>query len=312
MMKVGLIGAGAVASACLLSMVTRGVAREIVVVNRDRRRAEGLVADMQYGATLSETVQLSAGDYSGLAGAELVILTVGLNEKSGGATDRSDPAGRLRLLDANAKIYREVVPQLTAAAPDAVLLVVTDPPDPLAALARELAGHDRVLSSGTFLDSQRLRFHIARHLGVTPSSVEAQVLGEHGTSQVFVWSGVRVGGTLLATMLGADGEACAAFQRKIEEEVRFANISIIEGTSASQLGIGVVTARIVQAVLRDERIVLPIGSHQAHYGTTLSLPSIVGREGVLRELEPSLSAAEQEAVQRSATTIADAFGGLAP
>lgn len=311
MMKIGLIGAGAVASACLLSLVTREVAREIVVVNRDRRRAEGLVADLQYGATLTAAVELSAGRYPDLAGADLVILTVGLNEKSGGATDRSDRSGRLRLLDANAKIYRDVVPQVAAAAPQAVLLVVTDPPDPLAELALGLAGHGRVLGTGTFLDSQRLRFHVARQLGVQPSSVQAQVLGEHGTSQVFVWSGLHVGGAPLAALLDAGDEDREAFQRRIEQEVRYANISIIEGTGASQLGIGVITARIAQAILRDERIVLPVGSHCPRYGTTLSLPSIVGRKGVVRVLEPSLSATEHDALRHSAATIAAAFARLA-
>ena len=110
------------------------------------------------------------------------MITVGINEKSGGATDRNDPAGRLRLLDKNAEVYRQIIPQINAAAPDAVLLVVTDPPDPLAFLTRELAGHDRVLSTGTLLDSLRFRVHLGRKLKVAPADIEAQVLGEHGTS----------------------------------------------------------------------------------------------------------------------------------
>ena len=122
------------------------------------------------------------------------MVTVGVNEKSGGATDRSDPLGRLRLLDKNAEVYRQVIPLITAAAPDAVLLVVTDPPDPLAYLTRELAGHERVLSTGTLLDSLRFRVHLGRRLRVAPTDIEAQVLGEHGTSQIFHWSAARAGG----------------------------------------------------------------------------------------------------------------------
>src|SRR5271155_1666265 len=156
-MKVGIVGVGGVGSACLLSLVTRGIACQVVVVDRTRERAEGVVADLQYGATLSPAVELLAGDYAELADAVLVIVTAGVNEKAGGATNRSDPAGRLRLLDTNAGVYRDIIPRVVAVAPEALLLVVTDPPDPLADLARQLAGHGRVLSSGTFLDSQRFR-----------------------------------------------------------------------------------------------------------------------------------------------------------
>src|SRR5215510_3543119 len=159
MAKLGIVGAGAVGCACALSCVSRGSARELVLVN---------------------------GDYADLAGSSVVMITSGVNEKTGGATDRSDPQGRLRLLDKNAAIYRDIVPRIVRAAPDAVLLVVTDPPDPLADVARECAGHDRVLSAGTLLDSQRFRVHLARHFAVDAATVEAQVIGDHGTSQVFL------------------------------------------------------------------------------------------------------------------------------
>src|SRR5512146_2351198 len=131
-MKVGIIGAGAVGSACLLSMVLRCSAREIVLVNRNRKRAEGVVTDVQYGAVLSADVDVRWGDYSDLAGAALVMITAGVNEEAGGATDRSDPEGRLRMLQSNAEIYEQIVPQIRRAAPDTIILVVTDPPDPLA------------------------------------------------------------------------------------------------------------------------------------------------------------------------------------
>src|ERR1700688_3537629 len=191
-MKLGIVGVGGVGSACLLSLVMRGIACQVVVLDKNHGRAKGVVADLQYGATLSPSVELLAGDYPELAGAVLVIITAGVNEKAGGATDRSDPAGRLKLLDTNAAIYRDIVARIVAVAPQAMILVVTDPPDPLADLARELAGHDRVLSSGTFLDSLRFRLHLAKRLRVNPTYVEAQVVGEHGTSQVFLWSSARV------------------------------------------------------------------------------------------------------------------------
>src|SRR6202158_4190238 len=126
-MKVGIIGAGAVGSACLLSIVMRGSAREVVLVNRDRKRAQGVVTDVQYGTVLSPPIALRDGDYSDLAGSSVVMITAGVNEKGGGATDRSDPVGRLRLLESNAAIFQEIVPQIHKFAPDALVLGVSDP-----------------------------------------------------------------------------------------------------------------------------------------------------------------------------------------
>lgn len=160
-MKVGIVGAGAVGSACLLSVVMRGSAREVVLVNRDRKRAQGVVTDIQYGAVLSSPVTVRVGDYSDLAGSSVVMITAGVNEKAGGATDRSDPLGRLRLLEANAAIFQDIVPKIHNSAPDAPILVVTDPPDALADVVRML-GHVRVLSTGT-----------SRHVTVPVSPGEA-------------------------------------------------------------------------------------------------------------------------------------------
>jgi L-lactate dehydrogenase len=305
-MKVGIVGAGGVGSAALLSLVMRGVACRVVVLDKNQERAKGVVADLQYGATLSPAVELLAGDYADLADAVLVIVTAGVNEKAGGATDRSDPAGRLKLLETNANVYRDIIPRVVAVAPQALILVVTDPPDPLADLARELAGHERVLSSGTFLDSLRFRLHLARRLKVNPMYVEAQVVGEHGTSQVFLWSSARVGGTPIAELLERSGQSLDAFRQGVEQDVRFANITIIEGTGASQLGIGMVTARIAEAILRDEHAVIPIGSYNPKYGATISLPSVLGRQGISQILEPEMSEEEQRGFQRSAEVLRNA------
>jgi L-lactate dehydrogenase len=237
-----------------------------------------------------------------LAGAALVMITAGVNEKAGGATDRNDPAGRLKLLDMNVAVYEEILPALFKSAPDAVILVVTDPPDPLADLVR-LHGFSRVLSTGTYLDSLRFRFHLARQLNLDPRSVEAQVLGEHGTSEVFLWSSARVAGVPVLDALRRTNAGNADLQQSIEREVRYANIAIIEGILASQYGIGMVSARIAEIVLRDERAVVPIGSYNPRYGVTLSMPSVLGRDGVVRILEPEMSKDECQALERSAETL---------
>jgi L-lactate dehydrogenase len=302
-MKIGIIGAGAVGTACAFAVVMRGCARELVLVDIDRKRARGTITDLQYGAALSPAVTLSEGGYHDLAGADLVMITAGINERNGGATDRSDPSGRLRLLDANAAVYRDVIPRLVEAAPKAVILVVTDPPDPLADLARKLAGHGRLLSTGTFLDSLRFRFHLAKRLGVAPASVQAMVIGEHGTSEVFLWSGARVGGMVADQAFASQSGEVAEMRQAVEQEVRYANITIIEGIGASQLGIGMVSARIAEIVLRDEQAVIPIGVFNPKFGTTLSMPGILGRDGVSRILEPAMNDHESQSLQRSAETL---------
>src|SRR5437667_1163087 len=209
-LKVGVIGAGAVGSASLLSLVLRGDAREIIVVNRDRKRARAVATDLQYGAALVPGVDIRDGDDQDLSGAALVMITAGVNEKTGGATDRNDPAGRLRLLEANVGIYQEILPRIAVAAPAAVILVLTDPPDPLADFARTF-GFKCVLSSGTFLDSLRFRFHLARHLNVDAASVLANVLGEHGTSETFVWSSASISGVPVLDLLKLSSESRQSF-----------------------------------------------------------------------------------------------------
>jgi L-lactate dehydrogenase len=237
------------------------------------------------------------------------MITAGVNEKAGGATDRSDPAGRLKLLDANLAVYEDILSKLFKAAPDTVVLVVTDPPDPLAELVRG-RGFSRVLSTGTFLDSLRFRVHLARQLNLDPRSVDAQVLGEHGTSEVLIWSSARAAGVPILDVLGRIGGGNENLRQSIEHAVRYANISIIEGNLASQYGIGMACARIAEIVLRDEHAIIPIGSYNPIYGVTLSMPSVLGRDGVIRIFEPEMSKEEHEALERSAGILRDAKSRL--
>jgi hypothetical protein len=158
--------------------------RTIVIVDRTRKRAKAVATDLRYGSPLCPKNTAVDEDYDALADTELVMITAGINEKAGGATDRRDSRGRLRLLDKNAEIYRDIVPQIVRAAPRSVILVVTDPPDPLADIARARAGDDRVLSTGTFLDSLRFRVHLAEHFDVDANQVEDQAASFAGISLV--------------------------------------------------------------------------------------------------------------------------------
>lgn len=307
-MKLGIIGIGAVGAATAMAASLRASAREVVLVDRHPERARAVAADMHYGLPLSPRVILRGGDYQDLAGAGMVVITAGINEKAGGATDRDDPQGRLRLLDKNVEVFQDIVPRVAKAAPDAVIMIVTDPPDPLAEIARGLAGHDHVMSAGTYLDTLRFRVRIAERFGISPADVDANVAGEHGTGSVFLWKSASIGGMKLTEAVGRRGWVFDEFRQALEKEVREANISIIEGIGASQYGIGIVSARIVEAVLHDERAIFPIGAFNPRYGTTLSLPSVVGRNGVHEVILPDMSADELGALERSADRLREVVG----
>jgi L-lactate dehydrogenase len=305
-MKVGIVGVGTVGAATAMTLALRARVRELILINRDPARAKAVATDMHYGVPLSPLVRIADGDYSDLAGAGLAIIAAGVNEKAGGATDRNDPAGRLRLLEPNVKVFEGIVPRIVEAAPQAVILILTDPPEPLVEVARHLAGHERVLSTSTYLDSLRFRVHLAERLGVSPVSVDAYVVGEHGTSSVFLWSSARIGGMRVLDMLAARRIGVDEFRRAVEHDVRYANISIIEGIGASQYGIGMVAGRVAEVVLGDEQAVAPVGSHNPRYGVTLSLPSIIGRAGVTEVLWPEMSDDETRALERSAEILRNA------
>ncbi len=293
-----------------MAAAMRGSAREIVLVNRTRKTAEAVATDLRYGMPLGPKVDVVGGDYDDLKGARVVLITSGINEKAGHATDRNNAGGRLNLLAKNAEIYRDIVPRILRATSDAVLIVITDPPDPLADITREIAGHERVLSAGTFLDSERFRVHLGAHFSIDPAHVDAQVIGEHGISQVFLWSSARIGGVPIAGLIKRRGEVFEQLKSAVEDAVRYANIAIIEGNDASQYGIGIVSARIAEMVLSDERAVVAVGSYQKKFGVTLSLPSIIGREGVVEVLEPDLSDQECQKLDESANQLRQALARL--
>ena len=305
-MKAGIVGMGTVGRAAALATMQRGSTAELVLVNRHAELAQAVALDLSYGAPVSATCKVRAGGNADLSGAGVIVITAGVNEQHGGATDRSDPAGRLRLLQQNIEVLRGIVPPVVAAAPDALILIATDPPDALADAARELAPNANVLSTGTWLDSLRLRTHLASAFGVNPRSVEADVFGEHGTSEVLHWSGATVAGVPWADLAVQRGIDPQDLRQRIENEVRFANINIIDALGASQYGIGIVIARIIEAVLRDEKLVVPIGSYHAAHGVTYSLPSVLGAQGVEAVLTPRLDPQEQDALARSIATLQQA------
>ena len=261
---------------------------------------------MGYGAPLGPSTSISAGDYRQLAGAGIVVIAAGVNEKTGGAADRQDQSGRLRLLERNVQVMHDVVPPIVAEAPSAVILVATDPPDPLTDVVRDLAPGVNVFGTGTFLDSLRFRVHLADALGMSPRSIQADVLGEHGKSEVLHWSGAAIGNVPWQDVVAQRGLNKQAIKAHVDEAVRLANINIIEGIGASQYGIGIVIARLIEAVLHDEKLVAPVGSHLSEHGVTYSLPSVIGIAGVEEVLSPRLDPAEQDMLNYSISVLRSA------
>ena len=306
-MKIGIVGAGAVGSAAAYAVVLRGSGSELVIIDQKHDKAQAEAADISHATPMSHPLRVYAGQYADLSGSRVVMLCAGVNQKPG--------ESRLELLKRNAEIFREVVPQVLSAAPDAVLLVATNPVDLLTGLVADLAGPawaGRVIGSGTVLDTARLRTLLAAQAGVDPGHVHGYVLGEHGDSEVIAWSGARVAGLPLGTFMAASGRAWTAeLQAQTERDVRGAAAQIIAVKGVTAYGIGAALARITEAVLRDRRSVLTVSAPHPEYGVPLSLPRILGGAGVLQSLPLELTPDESAALQRSAEILAEAAGALA-
>lgn len=310
--KIGIIGSGFVGSTAAYAMVMRGVGREIVLVDLNRARAEAEANDLFHAVPFAHSLDVYAGDYSDLQGARVVVITAGVNQRPG--------ESRLQLLERNAAVFRQVVPQVLAHAPEAVLVVATNPVDVMTHLTARLAAAagvptSRVLGSGTTLDTARFRTLLGRQLGVDTQHIHAYVLGEHGDSEVLTWSLVTVGGMGLEAFCQQQGIILDDRVRAaIDERVRRAAYYIIEGKGATYYGIGSALARIVDAILRDQRAILtvctPLADVAGVADVTVALPHLIGEQGILATIPPLLNATEQAKLTASAQIVQQAISTL--
>ena len=311
-MKVGIVGSGLVGATAAYALVMQGIGREIVLIDARRERAQAEADDVLHAVPFARPLDVRAGDYSDLAGAQAIILAAGVAQKAG--------ESRLELLARNAAVFREIVPKTLDAAPDAVLIVASNPVDVMTHIAGEAASargvpSGRVLGSGTTLDTARFRALLGRHVGVDAQHVHAYVVGEHGDSEVLTWSVATVGGVPLADfcrMRGAPLDEAAKL--RIDEGVRRAAYSIIAGKGATYYGVGSALARIVDAILHDQRAVLtvcaPVDGVRGLGNVTFSLPRLVGGSGAGDFLPLPLDNGEQAALERSAARIREAIAAL--
>jgi len=307
------VGAGAVGSTFAFALLLSGLASEILLVDANERKAEGEAMDLLHAVPFARTAHVWAGPIEDCRGAAVTVISAGAAQRPGET--------RLDLVQKNAAIFRELVPRIAEANPDGIIVVATNPVDVLTYLTYRISGLPaaRVIGSGTILDTARFRMLLAEHYGVDPRSVHAHMAGEHGDSEVPVWSSANIAGMPLrdfGTTTGI-GNDPAALER-IYTDTRDAAYQIIERKGATFYAVAAGLVRIVQAILRDQHTVLSVSSliHD-YYGISdvyLSLPTVIGRHGVERIVPLGLSADEAAGLRRSAGLLRETIGvlGLEP
>jgi len=311
-MKIGIVGSGLVGATTAYALVMRGVGREILLVDKNTARAEAEANDLLHAVPFAHPFTIRAGGYVDLAGSQVVIIAAGANQKPGET--------RLQLLGRNAAIFRDIVNSIAGHAPQALLVVATNPVDIMTHLtAHYAAAHgvdsSRVIGSGTMLDTARFRTLLGAHLDVDAQHIHAYVLGEHGDSEVLTWSQVAVAGLPLEEFCRQRGlDFSDGLRQDIDQRVRRAAEVIIRGKGATYYGIGSALARLTAAVLGDQRALLTVCTPQAEIAgvanVTASLPHLVGGAGILHTLHPALTEAESAALRRSVQVVRDAIASL--
>ncbi len=313
--RIAVIGMGRVGVACAYAMLIQGVADRLAIIDVDQPKRHAEALDLMHGLTFVPNCEVIEGDLDAAAGSDIVVITAGVKQKPG--------QSRLDLAEINAAMLREMIPQVAAAAPLSIIVMVTNPVDVMTMVAHEIAGSlgfaaGRLIASGTLLDSSRFRSLLAQRLDVAVSSVHASIVGEHGDSSLPLWSSATVGHTPLHVYEPRGKRPLNVRDRVgIFESVRGAAQEIIAGKGATDSAIGLTVARLCRAILRDERAVLTVGSvhEQAPPGvamdgpTCFSLPSVVGREGISRVvLEVPMNDAERAGLAESVRVIRAAHG----
>jgi len=296
--KVSIIGCGNVGMTAAYAMVLEGIADELVLVSRHRQDAIGEELDLQHGMTFLTKTKIKATDnYQDIVNSTVVVITAGAAQNPGET--------RLDLTQKNTAIISEIIPQIVYHAPNAIILMVSNPVDILTYKAYQLANlpKGRIFGTGTTLDTARYRFHLSEFLHVNPKSIHAYILGEHGDSSFPVIAGANIGGQPLSTYPGFSTQRA----EKAYLNTRNAAYKIIESKGATYYGIGAVILHIVRTILRDEKSILPVSVplHQyfGHSGVALSVPCVIGKDGVEQILEIKLSWEEKQNLEKSVKAL---------
>jgi len=307
--RVAVIGMGHVGSTFAYALLLSGLAEEIVLINRTREVAKGEAMDLNHAVPFAHATEIWAGDYEDCAEADIIVITAGAAQSPGDT--------RLDLMKKNTAIFKKIVPRVLEHNPDSLLLITTNPVDILTYAAGKISGLPprRVIGSGTVLDTSRFKYMIGQHYGVDPQSVQAYIIGEHGDSEVPVWSLADVAGMHLHDFCHMQG--CVHDQSTMEEifqSTRDAAYRIIERKGATHYAIATGLVHLVKAILRDQSTVFSVSSLiEDYYGINdvcLSLPSVVNRQGIAHVLRLELSDAERNALQHSASVLKEHLSQL--
>ena len=304
-----IVGCGFVGASIAFRFLQQGLFSNLVLLDANRDKAEGEAMDLSDGLPYGASMEITAGTYDDIADCGLVVITAGVNQKPGET--------RLQLIERNAVIMRSIVEEIKARPFGGILLIVSNPVDVLTHVARELSGYpkERVIGSGTVLDTARLKQLLGEELGVDSRNVHAFIVGEHGDSELAVWSGANVSGLNLDDFCRLRGkELHEASKERIYQTIRDSANEIIKRKAATYYGIAMAVGRIAECIVKDEQAVLPISvGLEGEYGldhVTLSIPSIVGKNGLEKILEIPLGESERLALDRSAQQLQEVIAGL--
>lgn len=300
--KAAMIGCGFVGSSAAFALMQSGIFSEMVMIDADRARAEGEAMDISHGLPFARPIKLYAGDYDDIVDAGVIIITAGANQKP--------EETRLDLIHKNVEIFKSIIPEIAKRNCEGILLVVSNPVDILTYTALKLSGfpEHRVIGSGTVLDTARLKYLIGEYLRVDNRSVHAFIIGEHGDSELAAWSNANVSGVKLSDFCEMRGHfSHEASENRIYEEVKNSAYEIIERKRATYYGIAMAVKRICECIIRDEKSILPISSMmRGMYGMediVISMPAIVGKDGVEDVIPISLDEEEQAQLKKSAGVL---------
>ena len=302
--KAVMVGCGFVGSASVFALMQSGLFTEIVLIDADRNKAEGEAMDISHGIPFASPMKIYAGDYDDAKDAAIIIVSAGAGQKPGET--------RLDLVNKNVAIFKSIIPEIAKRGFEGILLIVANPVDILTQVAIKLSGlpEERVIGSGTVLDSARLKYKLGEHLAVDSRSIHAFIIGEHGDSEVVAWSSANVSGVELSQMCEMRGHYHHKENtREIAEEVKNSAYEIINKKHATYYGIAMSVRRICEVIMRDEKSILPVSSMMyGEYGISdvaLSMPAIVGKNGVETKLPIPLSKEELDRLQQSASMLRD-------
>jgi len=310
--KVSVIGVGQVGMACAFSLLTQGICSELALVDMMEDKLRGEMLDLQHGLTfLSQNIKIDAStDYAVTAGSKVCIVTAGARQKEG--------ESRLSLVQRNTDIFKGIIPNLVKHSPDTILLIVSNPVDILTYVAAKISGlpRHRVIGSGCNLDSARFRFHLSQKLNVAPNSAHGWIIGEHGDSSVPVWSGVNVAGVRLRDLNPSIGtDADPEKYNELHKQVINSAYEIIKLKGYTSWAIGLSVASLVSSIMKNQRRCYSISVNvKGHHGMTqdvfLSLPAVIGENGVTHVIKQTLTPEEIAQLVKSADTLQEVQAGL--